>query len=124
MSLPRVGKLAPVRSWNLNELEAPSGMRDPIVLDTADGARAVMLSLSPGQELREHEVRERAWMTVVQGRARIECGGETVEGGPGTLVTFEPQERHSVASAEGARILLFLAPWPGLGHYHSEEAPA
>ncbi|MFN2627607.1 MAG: cupin domain-containing protein [Gaiellaceae bacterium] len=113
-----------MRSWNLNELEAPSGMRDPIVLDTADGARAVMLSLSPGQELREHEVRERAWVTVVQGRARIECGGETVEGGPGTLVTFEPQERHSVASADGARILLFLAPWPGLGHYHSEEAPA
>ncbi len=110
-----------MRSWNLTKLDAPAGTRDPIALETADGLRAVMLAFAPGQELREHEVKERAWLTVVEGEARIECGGETVEGGPGTFVTFEPSERHSVASAGGARILLLLAPWPGEGHYRGED---
>jgi quercetin dioxygenase-like cupin family protein len=106
-----------VRAWNLTELDAPDGTRDPIVLETADGARAVMLAISAGQELREHEVKERAWVTVVDGRARIECSGETIDGGPGMFVTFAPSERHSIASDGGARILLLLAPWPGEGHY-------
>jgi hypothetical protein len=30
---------------------------------------------------------------------------------------FEPDERHSVSSARGAKLLLVLAPWPGAGHY-------
>jgi mannose-6-phosphate isomerase-like protein (cupin superfamily) len=110
-----------VQSWRLTEIDAPDGTRDPVVLDTADGARAVMLAIAPGQELREHEVKERMWVTVVEGRAQIECGGESVDAGPGTLVSFEPSERHSVASEGGARILLFLAPWPGEGHYRGDE---
>ena len=40
---------------------------------------------------------------------------------PGTLFTFEPDERRSVSTENGARILLFLAPWPGAGHYRGEE---
>ena len=39
----------------------------------------------------------------------------------GTLFTFEPDERRTVASETGARILLFLAPWPGVGHYRGQE---
>jgi quercetin dioxygenase-like cupin family protein len=109
-----------VRSWNLTELDAPEGTRDPIVLETADGARAVMLAIAPGQELSEHEVKERAWVTVVEGTARIECDGETIDGGPGMLFSFDPSERHSIASEGGARILLILAPWPGEGHYRGE----
>ena len=33
------------------------------------------------------------------------------------LFRFDPDERHSLASDEGARVLLLLAPWPGDGHY-------
>jgi quercetin dioxygenase-like cupin family protein len=92
------------------------------VLETADGARAVLIALAPGQELGDHEVRERAWVTVVEGRARIASrDGDAIDGGVGTLATFEPGERHSVSSEGGARILLLLAPWPGAGHYGAEE---
>src|SRR5207237_114225 len=70
-SLSGADKLAPVRSWNLTELDAPAGTRDPIVLETADGTRAVMLAIAPGQELREHEVKARAWVTVVEGRGGL-----------------------------------------------------
>ena len=51
------------------------------------------------------------------GTARIEAGGEAIEADAGTLVAFEPDERHVIASDSGAKILLLLAPWPGEGHY-------
>ena len=110
-----------MQSWNLTELNAPDGTRDPVVLATEDGARAVMIALEPGQELREHEVKECAWIAVVDGEAQIESDGDRLDGRPGTLVTFAPGERHSVASQGGARVLLFLAPWPGEGHFQPGE---
>jgi quercetin dioxygenase-like cupin family protein len=106
-----------VQSWQVSEIEAPDGKRDPVVLETLDGARAVAIVLSAGQSLREHEVKERAWLAVLEGEAQIEAGGQLVEGGPGTLATFAPHERHSVSSETGARLLLLLSPWPGEGHY-------
>jgi hypothetical protein len=52
--------------------------------------------------------------------ARVEAGNEAVEAGPGTLCMFEPDERRSVSTEDGARILLLLAPWPGVGHYRGD----
>jgi quercetin dioxygenase-like cupin family protein len=110
-----------VQSWNLLELDAPDGTRDPIVLQSHDEARAVLIRLDPGQELGEHQVKERAWLSVVEGRVRIEAGGESVDADAGTLFTFGPGERHAVRSDNGARILLLLAPWPGEGHFQPGE---
>jgi quercetin dioxygenase-like cupin family protein len=106
-----------VQSWNLLELETPGGTRSPIVLHSTDEARAVLIGINPGQELGDHQVHENAYVVVVDGRVQIEAGGEKLEAGPGTLVRFEEKERHRVSSAEGARVLLILAPWPGAGHY-------
>jgi quercetin dioxygenase-like cupin family protein len=113
-----------VRSWNLNEIATPGGSRSPVVLDSDEAARAVLIGLDPGQELGEHQVKEHAFVLVVDGSVRIETGGESFQAEPGTLFTFEPDERRSVSSAQGARILLFLAPWPGPGHYRGEERAA
>ena len=107
--------------WNLREIDAPDGTRDPVVLHTGDGARAVLIRLEAGQELGDHEVKERAWIAVVEGRVRIQSDGDSFEADAGTLVTFAPSERHAVRSDTGARILLLLAPWPGEGHYRGEE---
>jgi quercetin dioxygenase-like cupin family protein len=109
-----------VQTWNLTELDAPAGTRDPVVLHSGDGARAVMIRLEPGQALGDHEVKERAWVCVVEGEVRISAGGREERCGVGTLVTFDPQERHAIASDGDARILLLLAPWPGEGHYRGE----
>jgi quercetin dioxygenase-like cupin family protein len=110
-----------VQFWDLTALDAPNGTRDPIVVHEADGARAVMLRLEPGQELGDHQVKERAWITVVEGSLRATADGDSTECGIGTLLTFDPNERHSISSDGGARILLLLAPWPGEGHYRAEE---
>jgi redox-sensitive bicupin YhaK (pirin superfamily) len=112
-----------VRSWNLTEIDAPGGTIDPSVLMTDDGARAILIRLEAGQELRDHQVRERAWLVVIEGAAEIRSGDQLVRGGVGTLATFEPAERHAVSSSTGARVLLLLAPWPGDGHYLEGETP-
>ncbi len=110
-----------MQSWDLTAIDAPGGTVDPTVLTTDDGARAIAIRLEAGQEMSDHQVRERAWVVVVEGRARIRCGDEVVDGGVGTLVTFAPGERHAVSSDEGARVLLILAPWPGPGHFPDLE---
>jgi quercetin dioxygenase-like cupin family protein len=112
-----------VRSWNLNEIETPGGSRSPVVLDSEEeAARAVLIGLEPGQELGDHQVKEHAFVLVVEGSVHAEAGGETCEASAGTLLSFEPDERHSVSSPDGARILLLLAPWPGAGHYRDASA--
>jgi quercetin dioxygenase-like cupin family protein len=111
-----------MQSWNLRDIETPGGSRSPVVLDSNNEARAVLIGLEPGQELREHEVKERALLVVVDGSVRIEAGDEAVEGPIGTLVAFDPEERHAISTQEGARLLLLLAPWPGEGHYRGGGA--
>jgi quercetin dioxygenase-like cupin family protein len=106
-----------VESWRLPEIATPDGTRSPVVLKSEDEARAVLIGLDPGQELGDHQVKEHAWLLVVDGAVRIGAGGEDVEAKAGTLAHFDPDERHSVSSADGAKILLLLAPWPGPGHY-------
>jgi quercetin dioxygenase-like cupin family protein len=112
-----------VQSWNLLQLETPAGTRSPIVLHSTDEARAVLIGINAGQELGDHQVHERAYFVVVDGRVRFAAGAESLEAGPGTLVRFEEHERRRVSSAEGARILMILAPWPGPGHYRGDPAP-
>jgi quercetin dioxygenase-like cupin family protein len=110
-----------VQSWNLNEIDTPGGSRSPVVLDSKDEARAVLIRLDPGQALGDHQVHERSWIVVLEGTVRIASGGESVDAGPGFLAWVEAGERRSISTEDGARILLLLAPWPGQGHYHAAD---
>jgi quercetin dioxygenase-like cupin family protein len=111
-----------VRHWNLLEIDAPDGTRDPVVLHSDEEARAVLIHLHPGQRLGDHQVKERAWILVLAGRVEMGAGDDVVSAEPGVLFRFEADERHSVSAPEGARILLLLAPWPGAGHYRGTTA--
>jgi quercetin dioxygenase-like cupin family protein len=110
-----------METWRLPEIETPNGSRSPVVLKSDDEARAVLVGLDPGQELGDHQVKEHAWVLVVEGSVTLRAGDETVEASAGTLARFEPDERHSVRSEGGGKILLLLAPWPGPGHYRGQE---
>jgi quercetin dioxygenase-like cupin family protein len=109
-----------MQTWDLHGIATPGGSRSPVVIDSKDEARAVLVGLDPGQALGDHQVHERAWILVLDGRVRIEAGGDSLDAGPGFLAWFEAGERHAVSTEEGARILLLLAPWPGEGHYHED----
>ena len=112
-----------MRSCRLPEIETPDGSRSPVVLHSAEEGRAVLIGLNPGQELGDHQVKEHAFLVVVDGTARIEAAGETLDADAGTMVAFDPDERRVVASDSGAKILLMLAPWPGEGHYRGYPVP-
>jgi quercetin dioxygenase-like cupin family protein len=120
---PEIDSLA-VQAWKLREITTAAGTSDPVVLLSEDEARAVFVELHPGQELGDHQVKEHAWVVVVDGVAEIGAGGERIDATPGTLVHFEPDERHYVRSGDGAKILLLLAPWPGPGHYRGHDRRA
>lgn len=99
------------------------GTPKPRVLFSSPECRLVALDLGAGDELPDHHVRERAVVHVVSGRVAIDAAGETVECAAGTLVTFDPGERHSVRGLEDAQLLLMLAPWPAAGHNPPAEEP-
>jgi quercetin dioxygenase-like cupin family protein len=113
-----------VQHWDLMAVDAPSGTRDPLVVHSGNEARAVLIVLKPGQRLGDHQVKENAWVMVLEGAVQITAGGETAAARPGMLCRFDPDERHSLTSDEGARVLLLLAPWPGEGHYRGSAVGA
>ena len=110
-----------MESWRLPEIATPTGTRSPVVLKSEDEARAVLIGLDPGQELGDHQVKEHAWLLVVEGTVRVAGADGEIEAPAGTLAHFEPNERHSVASDGGAKVLLLLAPWPGPGHFRGSS---
>lgn len=104
-----------MESWDIRALEVQASQ--PQVLASNDEGRAIVLELAAGERLQEHQVHERAWLTVISGSVEIsEPGGDRVAGGPGLLAVFDPNERHEVAATQDSRLLLLLSPWPGEGH--------
>ena len=114
--------LAPVQTWNLMEIEAPAGTRDPLVVHSGNEARAVLIVLNRGAEARRPPGEGERLGHGARGERHVSAGGDSVDAAPGMLFRFDPDERHSLASDEGARILLLLAPWPGEGHYRGSSA--
>ena len=103
-----------METWDIASLDVQP--HQPEILRTDPEARVITINLPAGEELQEHQVHERAWVVVAVGDVEIEQGGSTVAGGPGFVAHFDPKEPHEVRAASDARLLLFLAPWPGEGH--------
>lgn len=104
-----------MKNWDLKTVDASAHM--PRILSSSDEARLVLLAIPAGERLKDHEVHERAWVMVIEGQITVIAGSaEPVQGDPGMLFEFAPQERHEVLGRTDARILLLLAPWPGDGH--------
>jgi quercetin dioxygenase-like cupin family protein len=103
-----------MQTWDTRALQIEPHY--PEVLRSDPEVRAIVIQLPAGEQLQEHQVHERAYVAVVEGQVTIEQGGEGITGGAGTLVHFEPNERHTVTAIDDSRLLLILAPWPGVGH--------
>jgi quercetin dioxygenase-like cupin family protein len=104
-----------MKSWDVNSL----GLQPhaPQILSTTDDARAIALVIPAGESMDDHQVHERAWVTVVSGEIEITTtAGGRVAGAAGLVVEFDPGERHAVRAVSEARLLLLLTPWPGAGH--------
>jgi quercetin dioxygenase-like cupin family protein len=104
----------PMENWKLNELDVEP--QKPQILDSEDEGRAIVINLPAGDQLKEHQVHERAWLLVTEGELEVTSDGDSVTGGTGLLCVFDPNERHEVTAKSDARLLLVLSPWPGEGH--------
>ena len=103
-----------MENWDINSL--PIEPHQPQVLRSDDETRAIAIQLPSGEELREHQVHERAYLFVTDGEIEVSGDGGGVSGGPGFVSHFGPGERHTVRALSYARLVLVLAPWPGVGH--------
>jgi quercetin dioxygenase-like cupin family protein len=111
-----------MNTWDIASLDVQP--HQPRVLRSDDGAaRAIAILLPAGEELQEHEVHEHAYLVVVGGEVELAEGGDGRAAGPGTVVHWEPHERHEVRASSDARLLLVLAPWPGEGHPNLRGEP-
>lgn len=89
----------------------------PKILSSSNEARAVVLEIPAGESLQDHQVHERAWVSVIDGEVEITTSdGERVAGASGLVIEFAPGERHAVRALTAARLFLLLTPWPGDGH--------
>ena len=102
------------------EIEAPCGTRDPIVVHSGNEARAVLIVLTPGQRLGDHQVKENAWMTVLEGASGSRPAARRSRPSRGCSSASTPT---SASARERRRrsLLLLLAPWPGDGHYRGSR---
>lgn len=108
-------KEARVRRWDVRSLDVRP--HRPEIISSSEESRAIAINLPAGEAMRDHEVHERAWLVLLDGELQITTPeGDRVEGGPGLVVEFEPQERHEVRAVSDARLFLLLTPWPGEGH--------
>ena len=103
-----------MESWDIRSMEIEP--RQPLVLRSDDETRAIAIRLEAGEELSEHQVHERAYLLVADGSVEIVNDGSTVTGEAGFLSHFEPNERRTVRALSDTRLVLVLAPWPGVGH--------
>ena len=101
-------------TWDISSIDVEA--HKPKVLKTDPEARLIAINLPGGEALGDHQVHERAYLVVADGEIEVEQDGETQGGGPGFLVHWEANTRHSVRAKSDARLLLILAPWTGEGH--------
>jgi quercetin dioxygenase-like cupin family protein len=103
-----------METWDIRALDLER--HHPQVLRSDEETRAITIALPAGEELQEHQVHESAYLFVVDGEVEVVHGDESVTGGCGLLAHFEPNERRTVRARSDARLVLVLAPWPGVGH--------
>jgi quercetin dioxygenase-like cupin family protein len=129
-----------VKRWNLRSLPPSTEKRTPRepgadaprvprrsgqiprVLFSAPECRAVAIELAAGETMGDHHVRERVIVHVVSGSVSVDADGEQVACEGGTVVMFDPAERHAVRALEPSMLLLVLAPWPAAEHYADGDA--
>lgn len=106
-------------TWQLDL--TPVEPHQPRILRTDRGAnRVILLRLPAGELLRHHQVRERALVFLMSGRAQIRHTGERRTLSAPALIHLEPAERHEVQAFSDSTLVICLSPWPG--GYHDRPA--
>ena len=117
-----------MQHWDLTEPNV-GDRTGPRVLFSTPEARGVIVALAQGEELGDHQVRERALIHVFSGSLSCTSGVDTATCAEGTLILFEPGEPRSVRALlptrrprlvadNSRRGPTTLTAWPSGGYGH------
>ena len=67
-----------METWDTRSLDVQP--HQPQILRSDDESRVIAIDLPAGEELTEHQVQERAYVVVSDGKIEVDGGDETVEG--------------------------------------------
>jgi quercetin dioxygenase-like cupin family protein len=103
------GSGTPITLRDLHEPIAtpPDGIVSRTIFADPD-VRVVLFSFAAGQRLSDHTAAVPVLIQVVDGEARIDVAGETVEGRPGTWLHLPAHTPHSVDASSALTLLLVL----------------
>ena len=102
-----------MQSWDLKAIETPGGSRSPVVLHSEEPGRAVLIGLDAGQELGDHQVKEHAWLLVVDGSVAVAAGDDSIDAPAGTLVFAEPGVKRTAFAEEDGTTVVVVGGKPG-----------
>jgi mannose-6-phosphate isomerase-like protein (cupin superfamily) len=80
------------------------------VVTAADGLGCSLHVTAMTEAARHYHLETTEVYYILEGRGKMELGGETVEVEPGTVVTIEPGTPHRVVSRQGIRAIVFALP--------------
>lgn len=89
----------------------PDAKNSFIVFDS-DQTRLAMFCSEPGQGVKKCRSNSRVMMTVLEGEGVFLTEGEEVEGGPGSVIIWEPGEAHGYIAKTRLVFLATIAPRP------------
>lgn len=89
----------------------PDAKNSFIVFDSKE-ARLALFSSEPGQGVERCISKSRVIMTVLEGEGRFLTEGSEVEGGPGSIIIWEPGESHGYIAKTRLVFLATIAPRP------------
>lgn len=88
-----------------------AGQRNSITLRKGEGMNVVLMVMRSGDRLEEHAAPGPISLSVKEGRIAFTVAQETIEAGPGTLLTCDAGVRHTVEAKSDAVFLLTVAGW-------------
>jgi hypothetical protein len=110
-----------MENWDIRSLA--NEPHHPHELRSDDDTRRSPSARPAASSYKSTNVHERTYLLVADGEPEISQDRSSATDGTGFPTRFEPNERRTVRALSDARLVLVLAPWPGVGH-PSRVAPA
>lgn len=106
---PASGSLAPAVAHDMTALVAvqPGAIVSRTLTQTPVGT-LTLFAFAEEQALSEHSAPFDAFVQILEGRAEITIGGQTIEAGAGSMVVMPADVPHAVRAASDMKMLLTM----------------
>lgn len=93
-------------------IEFTPDSKNSFLIFDSDQARLALFCSEPGQGVKKCCSSSRVMMTVLEGEGVFLTDGEEMEGGPGSVIIWEPGEPHGYIAKTRLVFLATIAPRP------------